>query len=116
VKGTKRRFIQLELAKKYLPERIIKRKKQGFNSPLPYMLADEFKLLFKIFLNESFLVSDGYLKKPAIDKLLIEHLGKKFDHGNRLWLLCNAEVWYRMYIKGQGRQTIKEVIEKGNYR
>ncbi len=32
--------------------------------------------------------------------LLGEHLGRKVDHGNRLWLLYNAEVWYRMTIEG----------------
>ena len=53
VKRTRRRYIQVELAKKYLPEKLIKRKKQGFNSPLPYMLADEFQHLYKLFLNDS---------------------------------------------------------------
>ena len=95
VRGTRRRYIEVELAKKHLPNELIKKKKQGFSSPLTYMLADEFKLLYDTFLNGSSLVRDGYLNKSAIDMLLNEHLGNKTDHGNRLWLLCNAEVWYR---------------------
>jgi len=45
VKGRQRRLIQLELAKKYLPKDTIYRKKQGFASPITYMLADEFQFL-----------------------------------------------------------------------
>ncbi|MBE9573487.1 MAG: asparagine synthase (glutamine-hydrolyzing) [Proteobacteria bacterium] len=112
VKGTRRRYIEVELAKKYLPNELIKKKKQGFSSPLTYMLADEFKLLYDTFLNGSSLVRDGYLNKSAIDMLLNEHLRKKTDHGNRLWLLCNAEVWYRMYIEKQGRDSIKGLLNR----
>ncbi|MFX0195026.1 MAG: asparagine synthase (glutamine-hydrolyzing) [Candidatus Hodarchaeota archaeon] len=111
VRGTKRKYIQVELAKKYLPIALVKRQKQGFSSPLTYLLADEFKLLYKIFLNGSSLVREGYLNQSAIDTLLSEHLNKKFDHGNRLWLLCNAEVWYRMYIENESRNTIRELIK-----
>jgi asparagine synthase (glutamine-hydrolysing) len=110
VRGTQRRYIQVELAKRYLPPLLIKRKKQGFNSPLTYLLADEFKLLYKIFLNDSSLVRHGYLNKAAIDTLLNEHLDKELDHGNRLWLLCNAEVWYRMHIENESIDSIKELI------
>jgi len=42
--------------------------------------------------------------------LLHEHLGSKVDHGNRLWLICNAEVWYRMYIESQGKATITALL------
>ena len=110
VKGTKRRYIQVELAKKYLPPELIAKKKQGFSSPLTYLLADEFKLLYKIFLSKSSLVRNGYLNQSAINSLLQAHLSKKADHGNRLWLLCNAEVWYRMYIENHSKNDIKELL------
>jgi asparagine synthase (glutamine-hydrolysing) len=111
VRGTKRRYIQVELAKKYLPAQLIKKKKQGFSSALTYMLADEFRLLFKIFLHDSRLVDDGYLNRRAINSMLQEHLSKKFDHGNRLWLLLNAEVWYRMFIHNESRESMKELLD-----
>jgi asparagine synthase (glutamine-hydrolysing) len=110
VRGTKRRYIQVELAKRYLPGGLIKKRKQGFSSALPYMLADEFRRLYKTFLSESRLVRDGYLNQPAIDALLSDHLSRRIDHGNRLWLLCNAEVWYRMYMEGSSQDVIREVI------
>lgn len=110
VRRKKLRYIQVELAKKYLPPVLMKRKKQGFSSPLTYLLADEFRLLYKTFLNNSSLVRGGYLNQPAINLLLKEHLNKKVDHGNRLWLLCNSEIWYRMYIENESKESIKYLL------
>ena len=90
---------------------MIKKKKQGFSSPLTYLLADEFKILYRTFLRESSLVRDGYLNGSAIHSLLLEHLDGKVDHGNRLWLLCNAEVWYRMYIELVSKESIKGLLQ-----
>jgi len=98
IKGKQRRIIEMELAKKYLPGELISRKKQGFASPITYILADEYKLLFNRFLKNSRLVEENYLQGGLINRLLEEHMNKKADHGQRLWLLCNAEIWYRMYI------------------
>jgi asparagine synthase (glutamine-hydrolysing) len=111
VRGTKRRYIEVELAKRYLPSPLIRKKKQGFSSPLTYLLGDEFRLLYKVFLSDSSLVRDGYLHRSAISQLLLEHLSKRIDHGNRLWLLCNAEVWYRMYIENASMTKIGELLD-----
>jgi asparagine synthase (glutamine-hydrolysing) len=108
IKGRRRRYLQSKLGEKYLPPEILKRKKIGFSSALPYLLGEEYRQLFQTFLRDSHLVREGYLRGEAIDQLLGEHLGRKADHGNRLWLLCNAEVWYRMGIEGVGREEIQE--------
>jgi asparagine synthase (glutamine-hydrolysing) len=100
VRGRSLRYIQYKLAERYLPREVIDRPKQGFSSALPYMLRDEYRLLFNLFLRDSALARDGYLQQPAIDRLLGEHEAGRVDHGNRLWLLLNSETWYRMFIKG----------------
>jgi len=112
IKRTRLRYIQVELAKKYLPPELIKKKKQGFSSALPYLLDFEFKRIFKSLLFNSSLVRDGYLRHSAIQHLLNTHLAKKQDHGVRLWLLCNAEVWYRMYIDNIDRSAISDLLIK----
>ena len=30
------------------------------------------------------------------------HLAGRADHGNRLWLLLNAEIWHRAHVEGVG--------------
>jgi asparagine synthase (glutamine-hydrolysing) len=100
VRGSKLRYLQRKLAARYLPQSLLQRPKQGFASALPYLLQNEYRRLYAGFLPTSQLVADGILRGAPINALLNAHLAGKADHGNRLWLLLNAEVWYRMHIKG----------------
>jgi hypothetical protein len=73
-------------------------------------LAQEFQYLFQLFLSDSHLVRDGYLHGAAINHLLQAHLRRKSDQGNRLWLLCNAEIWYRMMIEDWPKAQLNEAL------
>jgi asparagine synthase (glutamine-hydrolysing) len=110
VRGSTRRYVQARIAEKYLPPTIVRRKKLGFSSALPYLLAGEFRQIFTTFLSDCHLGRDGYLREEAIRRLVADHLAGKIDHGNRLWLLCNAELWYRMAIEGWPREKVKEQL------
>ena len=108
VRGRQLRYIQTQLAARHVPAAVASRAKQGFSSALPYMLAHEFHRLYEAFLSDSQLVADGYLKAAPIRGFLADHLSRRADHGNRLWLLGNAEIWYRMAIKGASVDDIAE--------
>ena len=108
VRGRSLRYIQMRLAERYLPEALLKRPKQGFSSALPYMLRDEYRLLFDRFLRDSHMARDGMWIQSTVDGLLQEHLTGRSDHGNRLWLLLNSEVWYRMLIEGLKIEPLTE--------
>ena len=110
VRGRSLRYIQMRLAKRYLPAPLLDRPKQGFSSALPYMLKDEYKLLFNLFLRDTHLARNGVLLQPTINRLLDEHQMGRADHGNRLWLLLNSEVWYRMFIEHESTKTVTEQI------
>lgn len=111
VRGRKLRYIQQRLLERYIPKAVLERPKQGFSSALPYMLADEYKKLFDVFLKNSELAGNDILRQSTIDSLLSDHLANKKDNGNRLWLLLNSEVWYRMYINGQSNEDIHQLID-----
>lgn len=112
VRGRSLRYIQMRLAERYLPKPLLERPKQGFSSALPYMLKDEYRLLFGLFLHQSHLAKEGILEQSTIEKLLSEHLSFKADHGNRLWLLVNSEVWYRLYIERTTTEQLSEEISE----
>jgi asparagine synthase (glutamine-hydrolysing) len=108
VRGRNLRYIQRKLAARYLPPEILSRSKQGFSSALPYILKDEYSVLYARYLHDSELVRAGILARPPIEALLREHASGRIDHGNRLWLLINSEIWYRMKILGQPREDFRE--------
>ena len=93
-----------------MPPEILDRPKQGFSSALPYLLQAEYARLYRICLRQSQLVQDRILDRHAIAKLVDEHTSKRADHGNRLWLLINAEIWYRMCILGQSKEDLRREL------
>ena len=106
VKGRQLRYLERRLAERYLPREVLDRKKQGFASPLMYILNEEVRRLAPRLLLESELARDGYLRTERVRELVIEHLERRRDHGNRIWLLLTAEVWYRHFI---GRQSADDL-------
>ena len=110
VRGRALRVIQRRLAARYLPPEILDRPKQGFSSALPYLLRKEYQFLYERFLTTSELVRAGILRQQPIDTLLRAHNAGHADHGNRLWLLINAELWYRMMIQGVSREDLRSEL------
>jgi len=110
VRGGTLRYIQRKLAARYLPPHILNRPKQGFSSALPYLLQREHAQLYSTCLRDSRLARDRILDGAVMTRLIDEHLAKRADHGNRLWLLINAEVWYRMAILGESKEDMQREL------
>jgi hypothetical protein len=72
------------------------------------MLKDEYRQLFDLYLRNAHLARDGIFLQPTIDMLLNEHKSGRSDHGNRLWLLLNSEIWYRMFVE---KKSVEEFSE-----
>src|SRR5690606_1563078 len=110
VGGGTLRYIQRKLAERYLPPELLNRPKQGFSSALPYLLQAEYSRFFDICLRDSHLAAAGILDRAEIRRLVHEHTRRIDDHGNRLWLLINAELWYRMMIEGEAREDLRRAL------
>src|SRR3954453_1197560 len=101
IRGRRLRYLERRLGERYLPPEVLARRKQGFASPLMYILEGEVRALAPRLLLNSELVRAGYLRAERMKELVNEHLSRQYDHGNRIWLLLSAEVWYRRYIVGR---------------
>ncbi|MFQ5688805.1 MAG: asparagine synthase (glutamine-hydrolyzing) [Gemmatimonadota bacterium] len=112
VRGRSRRRVEMLLARKYLPREILRRPKQGFSSALPYLMKRQFEALFGGFLPDSHLVRDGWLRRPPIQAMLDGHLAGRADHGNRLWLLLNAELWHRLHIEQRSIEELEARVSE----
>jgi asparagine synthase (glutamine-hydrolysing) len=112
IRGRRLRHLERRLGERYLPPEVLARKKQGFASPLMYIMDDEVRTLAPALLLRSELVRDGYLQGAAVRTLVEEHLARRRDHGNRIWLLLSAEVWYRRYIGGRSTQDLEAELDE----
>ena len=116
IRGATRRYLERRLGERYLPAAVLERRKIGFASALPYLVDDTFRRLEASVLADSHLARDGYLNGPAIRTLAAQHLGRVADHGQRLWLIAMAELWYRMAIEGTTRDKLRELFEERDVR
>ncbi len=110
IRGRNLRYIQRKLAARYLPPEVLSRPKQGFSSALPYILRNEYRMLYERYLSGSELVRAGILERAPINEMLSAHIAGRADNGNRLWLLINAELWYRMMILGHSREAMRDEL------
>jgi asparagine synthase (glutamine-hydrolysing) len=114
VRGRRLRYLERKLAERYLPPEVLARKKQGFASPLMYILNEEVRRLAPRLLHRSELARDGYLRGERVAQLVAEHLEGRRDHGNRIWLLLTAEVWYRHFVGRRSAADLEaELTEAG---
>jgi asparagine synthase (glutamine-hydrolysing) len=113
VRGRSLRYMERRLGERHLPPEVLRRKKQGFASPLMYILDGEVRALAPRFLLRSELVRDGYLVEGKVRQLVDEHLSRRLDHGNRIWLLLTAEVWYRRYISRRSQEELEQELAEG---
>ena len=79
---------------------------------MPYLLKAEYESMFSAFLNKPVLAEAGLINLKTVQSMLSNHLDARADHGNRLWLILNAEVWYRMLIGGQSKESIAETLKE----
>jgi asparagine synthase (glutamine-hydrolysing) len=113
VRGVTRRYLQRRLGARYLPAAVLRRPKVGFSSALPYLLADGFRALVSTVLADSHLARDGYLSATGVHAMARAHLARRADHGQRLWLIAMAELWYRMALEGWPREKLRDALEGG---
>jgi asparagine synthase (glutamine-hydrolysing) len=110
VRGVELRRIEKALAERYLPQEVLRRQKQGFSSSLPYLLDSEFRAMYAGLFRDSALVNDGYLSASGLMALVAEHAAGRQDHGQRLWLLVSAEMWYRLFLRGEHASSVERAL------
>ena len=103
------RYLERELAKKYLPPEVVRRPKQGFGLPLGYWFNGKLGELTSELFRDSSLAEGGYLSKEGMMSVLNEHQHQGIDHSHRLWILLNLEMWYRIFIE---RERMGEIMER----
>jgi asparagine synthase (glutamine-hydrolysing) len=82
-----------------VPAEILARGKSGFGVPL----ADWFRGELRDFAGDVLLGEAarrrGQLRRPALERLLAEHVSGDADHGHRLWCLLMLELWQQTHLE-----------------
>lgn len=98
IRGLVQKYIHKLTCERFLPKKIIYKKKIGFSNPVNMWLSNNLgtALLALVLKDDS--LSRQYLDTGKIFFLIEQHRQGKADHKRLLFLLLSIEKWYRIFI------------------
>jgi asparagine synthase (glutamine-hydrolysing) len=84
-----------------VPPPILTRRKMGFPVPIGRWLRQAHRDVLDDLVLGPRALARGLFDPAALRRLAGEHLGGAADHGARLWLLVNLELWQRIFVDGE---------------
>lgn len=87
IRGRQRKRLLKRVALRHLPAEIVHRPKHGFAVPIGPLLRGPFRETVEdVLLSRTNPVADWF-ERPAIERLLAEHMSRRANHGKQLWAL-----------------------------
>jgi asparagine synthase (glutamine-hydrolysing) len=102
-----------EVARRYLPDAILKPRKQGFSIPIGrWLRGPTGDLLAAMFKSSTFARRSLIAPQRALS-LLEMHRSGRYELGHRLWSLAVLETWCRVWLDGQSHtQTLEQMLNE----
>lgn len=97
-----------------LPDRIIRRRKMGFPTPLETMFRGELYDYARDTLLSQEAKGRGYFDSGAVDRLLHEHKSGKAANHREIWQLLVLEEWHRRFARVR-RTTVDSCATRSSY-
>ncbi len=94
-----KKFILKKIAEKYLPKKLIYRKKKGFSVPLVLWFRNDLKKYLVHLLNEKSINKAGLLNYREIQIILNQHLKGERNNDEKIWSIVIFLLWYDKYIE-----------------
>ena len=84
-----------------VPREILGRRKMGFPVPVGRWLRDSVPEIVDEFVLSPRAMRRGLFAPAALARLAAAHRRGAAEHGDRLWLLVNLEIWQRIFLDGE---------------
>ncbi len=105
LRGSQRKYLLKQVARRLLPAEIIDRKKQGFPIPIERWLRKEARPMMQDLLSTETLERRGLFNVSFVEQLIREHVSGYSDNSTKLWGLMSVEMWTRKFIDQGGGNT-----------
>ena len=99
IRGLTSKYILKKAFSPYLPEKILKQRKQGFTIPISAWLRSDLGKLAKKILFSNQCVDRNYFNVEHVKWMFKEHQSGKQELGHRIWSLVVFEVWARLFLE-----------------
>jgi asparagine synthase (glutamine-hydrolysing) len=91
------KYLLKKIASRFLPESIIKHRKQGFEPPMAGWLKHELKDLLLTTLSQENIQKHGLFNFDAVNRLIHDHLNGKQKNNKILFCLLIFQLWYARF-------------------
>lgn len=95
VRGRTGKLALKEAARRWLPDQIVDRPKASFSAPLRAWIAHDLREVIDEVLVGGELVGTGFLRRDALEQLMVEERTGREDRSKQIWQLLTLELWYR---------------------
>lgn len=106
LRGRTTKYLLKKAVKGFLPPRVLKQRKQGFQVPLGRWFQEELSMVARKLLLENSR-SRRFFRPAYVEWLLNEHREGKQRFGNQLYALVVFELWYRLAEETGGKVASK---------
>jgi asparagine synthase (glutamine-hydrolysing) len=97
-RGSTGKYLLKKTLERLLPNDILYRPKHGFSVPISAWLRGPMRNTAEQILLDAKTTGRGLLRSESVRKIIAEHMQGTIDHGMRIWLLLNFELWQRTYV------------------
>ena len=98
LKGFQTKYVLKQLAERYVPRSLIRRRKRGFVMPASSWLRGELSVYARAALDNPTFFGRGWLRPEFVRRMLAEHFAGRHDWGEQLWTLLVLEIWARITL------------------
>ena len=106
LRGMRTKALMRDAVREFVPREILTRRKMGFPVPTSEWLRGRFWPVVEEFVLSGRALARGHFRPDSLQRLAQEHRAGKADHGERLWLLINLEIWQRIFVDGESPSMI----------
>jgi len=106
LRGWQTKVVLREALRDLVPPQILTRRKMGFPVPVGRWLRGPFWPMVEEFVLGPRALQRGLFEPSSLRHLADEHRTGRAEHGDRLWLLANLEIWQRIFLDGEGVAAI----------
>jgi asparagine synthase (glutamine-hydrolysing) len=98
VRGHSTKWILHEAMKPVLPKFVLQRSKVGFRLAVNEWFRGPMRDYLYDHLTGPDSITTAYYRRPALEKILGDHVAGRHNHEKLLWSLLNLEIWHRRYL------------------
>lgn len=101
LRGLRRKYLHKKALRKWLPDRIVYRRKKGFENPIEEWLRADMREYVADALLSPNSGSREFFNYNALKSILTAHQTRQESYMRHIYLLLSFELWHRQFIRNQ---------------